>query len=84
MGALYGAPFLQYCEVNIMDRHVCKQCGKIFIYCRSCVFKPVFYKDKGYCSLKCYEQSKIKEVPSENSGVVLENDEGIETTLETE
>ena len=38
-----------------MDIHVCKQCGASFAYCRACVFKPIYYKDKGFCSKECYE-----------------------------
>lgn len=41
-----------------MDIHVCKQCGSRFVYCRKCVFKPVRYKDAGFCSKECYEASK--------------------------
>ena len=45
-----------------MDIHVCKQCGSHFVYCRKCVFRPVRYKDAGFCSKECYEASKI-EIP---------------------
>ena len=41
-----------------MSVHVCKQCGLRFEYCRMCVFRPVRYKDKGFCSKECYEASK--------------------------
>ncbi len=40
-----------------MSIHVCKQCGSHFEYCRMCVFRPVRYKDKGFCSKECYEAS---------------------------
>ena len=43
-----------------MDTHVCKQCGSRFVYCRACVFRPIKYKDLGYCTKECYEASKIK------------------------
>jgi hypothetical protein len=43
-----------------MDIHVCKQCGLRFAYCRACVFKPIYYKDYGYCSKECYTASKNK------------------------
>ncbi len=46
-----------------MDIHVCKQCGSRFVYCRACVFRPVRYKDNGFCSKECYESSKIKVKP---------------------
>ena len=45
-----------------MNIHVCKQCGSHFEYCRMCVFRPIRYKDKGFCSKECYEASKI-EIP---------------------
>ncbi len=45
-----------------MYTHVCKQCGASFVYCRACVFRPVRYKDAGFCSKECYEASKI-EIP---------------------
>ena len=41
-----------------MDIHVCKQCGARFVYCRACVFRPIRYKDAGFCSKECYEASK--------------------------
>ena len=57
-----------------MSIHVCAQCGSKFEYCRACVFKPIKYKDKGFCSQKCYEDSKkiLKEVvPAEDVEVVV-------------
>ena len=41
-----------------MSIHVCKQCGLRFEYCRMCVFRPIRYKDNGFCSKECYEASK--------------------------
>lgn len=41
-----------------MNVHVCKQCGARFVYCRACVFRPVWYKENGFCSKECYEASK--------------------------
>ena len=41
-----------------MNIHVCKQCGASFVYCRACVFRPIRYKDAGFCSKECYEASK--------------------------
>ena len=46
-----------------MSIHVCKQCNSHFEYCRVCVFRPIRYKDKGFCSKECYEASKIKVEP---------------------
>lgn len=41
-----------------MDRHICKQCGKAFNYCRSCSFKPIPYKAAGFCSKECSAEFK--------------------------
>lgn len=57
-----------------MSVHVCKQCGLRFEYCRACVFKPIRYKDLGFCSKDCYEafKNKIEEVvPVEDVEVVV-------------
>ena len=54
-----------------MDIYVCKQCGAHFAYCRACVFKPIYYKDKGFCSKECYEQSQKEVVPEEDVEVVI-------------
>lgn len=55
-----------------MDIHVCKQCGSHFVYCRACVFRPIRYKDNGFCSKECYEASKIQVVPVVESEIVEE------------
>lgn len=68
-----------------MSVHVCKQCGSKFEYCRKCVFRPVRYKDLGFCSKECYEASKnITEevVPSEDVEVVVINEEDTSTPTE--
>jgi hypothetical protein len=54
-----------------MDIHVCKQCGLRFAYCRACVFKPIYYKDKGFCSKECYDESKKEVIPTEDVEVVI-------------
>lgn len=57
-----------------MSVHVCKQCGLRFEYCRACVFKPIRYKDLGFCSKDCQEASKNKieeVVPVEDVEVVV-------------
>lgn len=46
-----------------MDIHVCKQCGTQFVYCRMCTFRPIRYKEKGFCSKECYEASKVQVAP---------------------
>jgi hypothetical protein len=58
-----------------MNRKVCRQCGKVFNYCRSCSFKPIPWKEAGFCSRECsaeHKKPKIKEVvPTEDVEVVV-------------
>ena len=54
-----------------MDIHVCKQCGLRFAYCRACVFKPIYYKDKGFCSKECLAKTKKEVIPAEDVEVVI-------------
>ena len=54
-----------------MNIHVCKQCGLRFAYCRGCVFKPIYYKDYGFCSKECYDQSKKEVIQTEDVEVVI-------------
>ena len=68
-----------------MSIHVCKQCGSKFEYCRACVFRPIRYKDLGYCTKECYETSKNKieeVVPVEDVEVVVINEEDTSTPIE--
>lgn len=46
-----------------MKKHICKQCNKVYEYCRGCLLSPISYKENGYCSITCYEASKIKVEP---------------------
>lgn len=54
-----------------MSVHVCKQCGLRFEYCRKCVFKPIYYKDLGFCSKECYTESQKEVIPTEDVEVVV-------------
>lgn len=44
-----------------MDKHICKQCGKVFNYCRACVFKPIGYHESGFCSEECRTKFRLAE-----------------------
>lgn len=66
-----------------MDIHVCKQCGSHFAYCRKCVFKPVRYKDAGFCSKECYEASKNNAVPVVEEIIVTHEEEPLAENIET-
>ena len=57
-----------------MKKHICKQCNKIYEYCRGCLLSPISYKENGYCSKTCEDASKNKieeVVPSEDVEVVV-------------
>ena len=41
-----------------MKKHTCKNCNRIFEYCRGCLLSPIPHKDAGFCSKECYEASK--------------------------
>lgn len=41
-----------------MKKHICRQCGSTFEYCRGCLLSPIPHKDAGFCSKDCYEASK--------------------------
>lgn len=65
-----------------MDKHICRNCGKTYSYCRGCLLSPISYKENGYCSKECYEASKnqkIEEVVREDVEVVVNNNE--DTTI---
>lgn len=66
-----------------MKKHICKQCNKIYEYCRGCLLSPISYKEKGYCSQSCEEASKIKieeVIPAEDVEVVI-TDEDTPTSI---
>ena len=61
-----------------MEKHVCKQCQKIYSYCRGCLILPISYKENGYCSKECQEASqnqKIEEVIQKDVEVVVNNED---------
>lgn len=69
-----------------MDKHICKQCGKTYSYCRGCLLSPISYKENGYCSEACQEAFKNKqreEVIHKDVEVVIEH-EDIPTSEEEE
>lgn len=61
-----------------MTKHICKQCNKVYEYCRGCLLSPISYKENGYCSETCYEASKIKVeeiieiIPNEDIALIKE------------
>ena len=77
-----------------MSVHVCKQCGSRFVFFRMCVFRPIRYKDKGFCSKECYEASKNVVKPIVETEPVVEEittvediqpiEEGISVEVEPE
>ena len=61
-----------------MEKHICRNCGKIYSYCRGCLLLPISYKENGYCSKACEEASKnqkIEEVIQPDVEVVIEHED---------
>ena len=57
-----------------MRKHICKQCNKIYEYCRGCLLSPISYKENGCCSLTCQEAFKNKQkevIPTEDVEVII-------------
>ena len=69
-----------------MKKHICKNCGRIFEYCRGCLLSPILYKEEGFCSKECSNEFKNKqreEVIRKDVEVVIEH-EDIPTSEEEE
>ena len=45
-----------------MDRHVCKQCGRVYNYCRACVLKTIPWRAAGFCSRECSAAFKTPKI----------------------
>ena len=41
-----------------MDKQVCRQCGRIYNYCRACMLKSIPWKAAGFCSKECSAEFK--------------------------
>ena len=57
-----------------MKKHICRNCGLTYEYCRGCLLSPISYKENGYCSKICQEASKTKieeVIPKEDVEVVI-------------
>lgn len=57
-----------------MKKHICKQCNKVYEYCRGCLLSPISYKENGFCSETCqkaYNQNIEEVVPLEDVEVVV-------------
>lgn len=56
-----------------MDRHECRHCGRKFNYCRSCMLKPIPWRDAGFCSKECSAAFKAVQevVPTEDVEIVV-------------
>ena len=81
-----------------MKKHVCRQCNRVYEYCRGCLLSPISHYEMGFCSKECYEASKkvvepiveIKPIVEEIAAVAIEetNESLIEdvqpTSIETE
>lgn len=57
-----------------MKKHICRNCGLTYEYCRGCLLSPISYKENGFCSTTCQDafKNKIEEViPTEDVEVVI-------------
>ena len=54
-----------------MTIYECRQCGAKFSYCSRCELWPTKYKDLGFCSKQCYDESKKEVIPTEDVEVVI-------------
>ena len=55
-----------------MQKHTCKNCNRIFEYCRGCFLSPIPHMDAGFCSKECYEASKNKVEPEVKIEPIIE------------
>ena len=70
-----------------MKKHICKQCNKVYEYCRGCLLSPISYKENGYCSETCYEASKNKVEPIVEDvieTIIIEDIAPVETEMSLE
>lgn len=59
-----------------MEKHICRNCGKTYSYCRGCLLLPISYKENGYCSESCQEAAQNKkEVVQKDVEVVINNED---------
>lgn len=54
-----------------MATYICEQCGAKFSYCPRCELRPAKYKDLGFCSKECYDESKKEVILTEDVEVVI-------------
>ena len=55
-------------------KHICKQCQRVYTYCRGCMLSPILYHENGFCSTTCETvfKNKIEEViPTEDVEVII-------------
>ena len=68
-----------------MKKHICKQCNKVYEYCRGCLLSPISYKENGFCSETCQDiyRKQIEEVVlSKDVEVVVIKEEDTSTPTE--
>ena len=58
-----------------MDRHTCKNCERLYNYCRSCVLKPIPWREAGFCSKECSAEFKAaQKVEAVATEIVVETE----------
>ena len=55
-------------------KHICRQCQRVYTYCRGCMLSPILYHENGFCSTTCETAFKNKQkevIPAEDVEVVI-------------
>ena len=55
-------------------KHICRQCQRVYTYCRGCLLSPILYYENGFCSTTCkkaYNQKQKEVIPTEDVELVI-------------
>jgi hypothetical protein len=55
-------------------KHICRQCQRVYTYCRGCMLSPILYHENGFCSTTCemtYNQKQKEVIPREDVEVII-------------
>jgi len=65
-----------------MKKHICRNCGLTYEYCRGCLLSPISYKENGFCSSTCQDafKNKLEEVILTEDVEVIITDRDISTS----
>ena len=55
-------------------KHICRQCQRVYTYCRGCMLSPILCHENGFCSTTCetaYNQKQKEVIPTEDVEVII-------------